>query len=90
MIDHGFAFNGPNWDFPRFAAAGPLCRAAWSTTACGRWTISSRGSTGAHFPEEVIDLAWKRIPPDWIAGEEDELERMLERLYRAPRSAFPS
>ena len=24
MIDHGFAFNGPNWDFPGFASAGPL------------------------------------------------------------------
>jgi hypothetical protein len=34
-----------------------------------------------HFPEEAIDLAWKRIPSAWVAGEEDELERVLERLY---------
>jgi hypothetical protein len=41
-----------------------------------------------NFPEEVIDQAWKRVPSDWIAGDEDGLERLLERLYerraRAP------
>jgi len=34
-----------------------------------------------HFPEEVIDQAWKRVPSEWIAGDEDVLERLLERLY---------
>jgi len=29
----------------------------------------------------VVDLAWKRIPPDWIAGDEDALDRLLERLF---------
>jgi hypothetical protein len=34
-----------------------------------------------HFPEEVIDQAWKGIPADWIAGEEDALAQLLERLF---------
>ena len=34
-----------------------------------------------HFPEEVIDQAWKSIPPDWIEGEEDALDRLLEQLF---------
>ena len=34
-----------------------------------------------HFPEEVLDMAWKRIPPDWVAGEEEALEQLLERLF---------
>jgi hypothetical protein len=34
-----------------------------------------------HFPEEVMDRAWKRIPPDWIEGEEDALQQLLERLF---------
>jgi len=34
-----------------------------------------------HFPEEVIDQAWKRIPADWIDGEEDALAELLERLF---------
>jgi hypothetical protein len=34
-----------------------------------------------HFPEEVVDRAWKSIPPDWIAGEVEALEARLERLF---------
>jgi hypothetical protein len=34
-----------------------------------------------HFPEEVIDQAWKSIPANWIAGEEDALAELLERLF---------
>ena len=34
-----------------------------------------------HFPEEVMDRAWKRIPPEWIEGDEDALQRLLERLF---------
>jgi hypothetical protein len=33
-----------------------------------------------HFPEEMIDHAYKQIPPQWLAGEEDELERLLTKL----------
>ena len=35
-----------------------------------------------HFPEEVIDQAWKSIPPAWIEGEEDALTQLLERLFQ--------
>ena len=41
-----------------------------------------------HFPEEVLDRALRRIPPEWIAGEEDALEAMLERLL-ARRKRLP-
>jgi len=34
-----------------------------------------------HFPEEVIDRAWKAIPPEWVDGEEDALERLLQQLW---------
>jgi hypothetical protein len=33
-----------------------------------------------HFPEEVVDRAWKSIPPDWIADEVEALEALLEHL----------
>jgi hypothetical protein len=35
-----------------------------------------------NFPEEVVDQAVKRIPPEWLEGDEDELERLLERLMQ--------
>jgi hypothetical protein len=35
-----------------------------------------------HFPIEVIDEAWKQIPPTWIEGEEDQLQALLELLLK--------
>jgi len=35
-----------------------------------------------HFPEEVVDQAYKQIPPDWIEGDEGAFEKLLETLLR--------
>ena len=35
-----------------------------------------------HFPEAVVDRAFRQVPPEWLEGEEDEFERLLERLLR--------
>ena len=81
MIDHGFAFNGPHWDFPDSPLQGLYARRmvyeqVRSLDDFQPWLDQVR-----HFPEAVMDRAWKSIPPDWIAGEENELEGMLERLF---------
>ena len=81
MIDHGFAFNGPGWDFSDAPMHGLYARHSVydgirSLADFEPWLGQMR-----HFPEEAIDLAWKRIPSDWVAGEEDALELLLERLY---------
>jgi hypothetical protein len=81
MIDHGFTFNGPHWDFPDSPLQGLYPRrlvydAVRSLDDFQPWLDELR-----HFPEEVIDQAWKRVPPDWLEGEEDALEHLLERLF---------
>jgi hypothetical protein len=81
MIDHGFAFNGPHWDFPESPLQGLYARrmvydAVRSIDDFQPWLDQVR-----NFPEEVMDVAWKRIPPDWIEGEEDALDQLLERLF---------
>ena len=43
MIDHGFVFNGPNWEFSD-SPEGSI-RASWFMKAFIRWTISSPGWT---------------------------------------------
>jgi hypothetical protein len=35
-----------------------------------------------HFPEEVIDQAYKQAPPEWIEGDEEAFEQLLEKLLR--------
>lgn len=103
MIDHGFAFNGPHWDFPDSAAAGLYPRrivydAVRSLADFEPWIDRIR-----NFPEEVFDRALRQLPPQWLDGDEDQLERVFENLLRrrarvpelletcrkAPSSPFP-
>jgi hypothetical protein len=81
MIDHGFAFNGPGWEFSDSPLHGLYPRhlvydSVHSLDDFEPWLGQTR-----HFPEEAIDLAWKRVPSHWVEGEEDALEMLLERLY---------
>jgi len=81
MIDHGFAFNGPHWDFPDSPVQGLYMRRLVYESVTALKDFEPWLEQVVHFPEEVVDQAWKRIPPDWVAGEEDELDRLLERLF---------
>lgn len=44
MIDHGYTFNGPHWDFPR-ALSKACTRGLSYIDRYSRWTIFSRGSS---------------------------------------------
>ncbi len=81
MIDHGFAFNGPNWDFVESPAQGLYARRLVYEPVRTIDDFQPWLDQVLHFPEEVMDQAWKRIPAGWIEGEEDALEQLLERLY---------
>ncbi len=81
MIDHGFAFNGPHWDFPDSPLQGLYARRLVYEDVRSLDDFQPWLDQVLHFPEEVVDTAWKRIPPDWIAGEEEALERLLDRLF---------
>lgn len=104
MVDQGFVLNGPHWDFPESPLQGLYSR----TTVYGRvrslddfqpWLDQVR-----NFPEQIIDRAYRQVPPEWLEGEDDRLERVLETLMRrrkrvpdllsaarqAPGNPFPS
>ena len=81
MIDHGFAFNGPHWDFPESPAQGLYARRNVYESIASIDDFQPWLDQVVNFPEEVMDVAWKRVPPDWVEGEEDELQRLLERLF---------
>lgn len=81
MIDHGFAFNGPNWDFPDSPLQGLYARRQVYDAVRSLADFEPWLQQVASFPEEVMDMAWKSIPPAWIEGEEDELLRLLECLF---------
>jgi hypothetical protein len=82
MIDHGFAFNGPHWDFPDSAVAGLyprrlVYREVKSVGDFEPWIDRIR-----NFPPEVFDRALRHLPPAWIGDDADRLEGLLESLMR--------
>jgi hypothetical protein len=88
MIDHGFAFNGPHWEFADSPMQGLYARRLVYESVHSLQDFEPWLEQVVHFPEEVIDQAWKSIPADWISGEEDALGELLERLF-ARRARVP-
>lgn len=85
MIDHGFVFNGPHWDFPESAVQGVYPRRSVYDHITSVDSFQPWLDRVTHFPTAVIDQAFREIPPQWTAGEEAELEQVLERLLRRCR-----
>ena len=82
MIDHGFAFNGPHWEFKDTPLNGLYFRTSVYEQATSLDSFQPWLDMVRNFPVEVIDAAWKEIPREWLAEDEDELEKLLEKLLR--------
>ena len=82
MVDNGYVFEGPHWRFGESAIQGLYFRPLVYRAVRGLAEFEPWLDRVRNFPEEVVDQAVKRIPPAWLEGDEDELERLLERLMR--------
>jgi len=82
MIDHGFAFNGPNWNFQDSPIQGLYFRTSVYEAVQSLESFEPWLSMIENFPPETMDAAWREIPSSWYLGEEDELERLLEALMK--------
>lgn len=88
MIDHGFAFNGAKWTFQDSPLSGLYFRRAVYSQVTSLESFQPWLQIVERFPVDVIESAWKEIPPYWLAGDEDDLERLVEKLLkRRPRVA---
>ena len=88
MVDHGFIFNGPHWDFLDSPLQGLYFRTVVYEQVRGYPDFEPWLERILHFPEEVIDDAMKSLPPQWLEGDGGELERLLQKLL-ARRSRTP-
>lgn len=79
-VDHGYIFDGPNWDFADSPLQGLYFRRLVYEQVRGIEDFEPWLSQVTHFPEEVLDEAFKRVPPEWLEGDEEAFERLLERL----------
>jgi hypothetical protein len=80
MIDQGFAFNGPEWNFTNSPVQGLYSRKLVYDAVASLDHFEPWLERVMHFPEAVVDQAYKQVPPEWIPGERDEFERLLESL----------
>jgi hypothetical protein len=82
MVDNGYVFEGPHWRWGDLPIQGLYFRPLVYRTVRGLAEFEPWLDRIRNFPEEVVDQAVKRIPPAWLEGDEDELERLLERLMK--------
>ncbi len=82
MIDQGFAFNGPHWDLQDSPVQGLYIRKLVYEDVRSLEIFQPWLDQVVHFPDEVIDRAYRQVPPEWVDGEEEEFERLLEKLWR--------
>jgi hypothetical protein len=85
MIDHGFAFDGPAWSFSDSPLQGLYARHMVYRGVRSVEDFEPWLGQVVHFPEEVLDHALRSVPRQWLEGDEDELEGLLERLLERRR-----
>jgi len=82
MIDHGFAFSGPHWQFSDSPIQGLYFRTSVYEEVRSLDSFEPWLGMVEHFPIEVVDSAWKEIPRGWLENDEEPLERLLETLLK--------
>jgi hypothetical protein len=80
MVDNGFIFEGPHWRFPDSAIQGLYFRPLVYAGVRGPADFEPWLERIRNFPEEVVDQAVKQIPSAWLEGDEEQLDRLLDRL----------
>jgi hypothetical protein len=82
MMDHGYVFDGPHWRYSDGPLFGLYFRPIVYQNVRGFDDFQPWLDQVVHFPEEVVDQAAKQVPPEWIDGDEDLFQDLLERLMR--------
>ena len=82
MIDHGFVFNGPHWELPESAMMGLYPRRVVYQNVTSLADFEPWLSRVLNFPEDVLDRALRRLPPEWIGEDAAALEKLLDALMR--------
>ncbi len=80
MVDNGYIFDGPHWRLTDSPIQGLYFRPQVYAHVKGWADFEPWLDRIRHFPEEIVDQAMKQLPPAWLEGEGEELERLLDRL----------
>ncbi len=82
MIDQGFLFNGPHWEFADAPLQGLYHRPLVYESVRSLDDFQPWLDRVIYCPAEELDRALRRVPRQWKNGDAEPLEQMLEQLYR--------
>jgi len=88
MIDHGFCFTAQQWVFRDLPQIGIYPRPWLYEGVTGYNSFEPWLGRIRDFSLDVLDDAYKRLPPEWYDGDMPALEQLLEQLY-ARRALVP-
>ncbi len=82
MVDHGYAFGGPQWTFTDAPLQGLYYRHRIYRQVTGWKDFEPWLERIETLPELVLDDAFRQVPRSWLGDDEPELERLLLRLFQ--------
>lgn len=83
MIDHGYIFNGPHWEFADSPIQGLFFRSSAYAGVKSMADFEPWVERIRNFPPEVLDEALREMPAEWLPeGDAGRLEQLLEQLLR--------
>ncbi|MBC8165263.1 MAG: hypothetical protein H7Y20_05240 [Bryobacteraceae bacterium] len=85
MVDHGYLFNGPHWEYIDAPMTGLYFRTSVYREVRSLEDFQPWLDRIVNFPEEIVDDALRSLPPDWLNGDADSLYALLERLMERRR-----
>lgn len=85
MVDHGYIFNGPHWSYADSPLSGLYFRPKVYSHVKGWDDFQPWLDRVMNFPEEVVDDALARMPAEWLNGDREGLNELLERLMTRRR-----
>ena len=88
MMDHGYVFDGPHWTFADSPLQGLYFRPMVYQKVRSWDDFQPWLDRVVYFPEEVVDDALKQLPPEWVEGDEEALDKLLTKLM-ARRKRVP-
>jgi hypothetical protein len=85
LVDQGFCFNAGEWNFPDAPLRGLYARHRVYESVRGMESFAPWLDRLEKIKEAELDAFAKEIPPEWMDGDLDALDRLLEQLLRRVR-----
>ena len=85
LIDHGHAFSGPAWRFANSYRCGVYADPVVYTSARSSDEIHAWIDRIRAMPDHAFELAYRRIPEDWIEDDRPALINLVSKLHERRR-----